>query len=283
MSQISQLGSKLLQRVRRRASAPVISSSGHPPIQRETAEIDAWDDAQVEQLNQLLPWNCFTTDTIGRRIGGAAWAGKRVNPQQVPDARIVRLDGLVDLRSRTVLEVGCFEGVHTIALCDRAADVVAVDSRVDNVVKTIVRTALYGHRPAVHLIDVEREQAMSDLQADVLHHCGVLYHLKDPVAHLRAVLPLTGHAVLLDTHYALEDEAVSPYTSGDDNFLVKDYREGGIEVPFAGMYEVARWLRLDDLVRELESAGFGDVLVRETRQERNGARVLLIARRPAAA
>jgi len=272
------MASKVSRRLLR-PSAPAVPLSGHPALDRAPAEIDAWDDDQLRQLNGLLPWNCFTADTRGRRVGAAAWAGKRVDAQTIPDPRIVRLNDLVDLSGRRVLEVGCFEGVHTMALCDLADSVVAIDSRVDNVAKTIVRCALYGHRPMVHLVDVERQSAASHMSNDVLHHCGVLYHLKDPVAHLRAILPLTSHAVLLDTHYALDEEARSTYTYGGQEFAVKDYAEGGVEVPFAGMYDKARWLRLDDLVGELERAGFRDVLVREPRQERNGARVLLIARR----
>jgi tRNA (mo5U34)-methyltransferase len=280
LTKLSRLASKIRPHVVGRRAAP-IPLSGHPPLGRAPAEVDRWTDEQLERLNALLPWNCFTVDSRGRRVGGAAWAGKRVDPQAIPDPRIARLHDLVDLTARTVLEVGCFEGVHTVALCDLAGSVVAIDSRVENVVKTLVRTALYGHRPAVHLLDVERPADAPDLRNDVLHHCGVLYHLKDPVSHLRAVLPHTAHAVLLDTHYARDEEAVSTYTVGEDDFLVKDYAEGGIAMPFAGMYDMARWLRLDDLVRELARAGFDDLLVKEPREERNGARVLLIARRSA--
>lgn len=281
MTRVPAVITKISRRALARSASSAIPFAGHEPLDRAPSEIDTWDDAQIAQLNALLPWNCFTVDTRGRRLGAAAWEGKRTDAQAIPDPRIVRLHQLVNLSQRRVLEVGCFEGVHTIALCDLAGSVVAVDSRVDNVVKTLVRTALYGHRPAVHLVDVERQDEARDLHNDVLHHCGVLYHLKDPVAHLRAILPLTGHAVLLDTHYALENEAVSTYSCDGEEFLVKNYAEGGVEVPFAGMYDVARWLRLDDLVRELARAGFDDVLVNEPRQERNGARVLLIVRRSA--
>ena len=45
------------------------------------------------------------------------------------------------------------------------------------------------------------------------------------------------------------------------------------------MYESARWLLLDDLREEIRRAGFTDILVEDVREERNGARVLLIASR----
>jgi 2-polyprenyl-3-methyl-5-hydroxy-6-metoxy-1,4-benzoquinol methylase len=125
------------------------------------------------------------TDSAGRRFGNAAWAGKRNTPQQIPDPRIVHLDTLFDLSTKSVLEVGCFEGVHTIALAQRAAQVHAIDSRVENVVKTLVRTNLFGHHPVVWLCDLKKAEHLARLpKVDVMHHVGVLYHLKDPVQQL---------------------------------------------------------------------------------------------------
>jgi 2-polyprenyl-3-methyl-5-hydroxy-6-metoxy-1,4-benzoquinol methylase len=270
------------QRLRGARRAPEVPLTGLPPLHREAAEIDRWPTVAVAQLNELLPWNCFTTDTQGRRVGAPAWAGKRVDPQLIPDPRIVLLHELVDLTDRHVLEVGCFEGVHTIALCDLAASVTGVDSRVDNVLKTIVRTSLYGHSPDVRLLDVEAIRSAEEIpQCDVLHHCGVLYHLKDPVTHLREILGRTRDTVLLDTHYALDHEANSTIKIQGQTFHAKEFEESGLHVPFAGMYDLARWLRLDDLRSEVVRAGFSNIVHEELRSERNGARVLLIARRPA--
>src|SRR5439155_14321072 len=90
-----------------------------------------------------------------------------------------------DLSDKHVCEIGCFEGVHTIALCRLAERVTAVDARVENGVKTIVRCAFYDERPRVHRCDVENsEEGANLLTADLCHHDGVLYHLEDPVTHL---------------------------------------------------------------------------------------------------
>jgi hypothetical protein len=268
-------------RRKRRRLAATADTTGFDPVDRAAGEIDRWDDEGVASLNELLPWHAFTADTRGRRVGAVAWKGKRDRPQAIPDDRIELLDKLVGLSGEHVLELGCFEGIHTIALCDRSERVTALDSRVDNVVKTIVRTHLYGCRPDVVLADLETLPADSPLLvSDVLHHNGVLYHLSDPVRHLRAALRGTGKGLLLDTHVARSDQATSRYVVDGEEFQVHEFHEAGKEIPFAGMREIARWLTAEDLDLVVEQSGFG-IVHQELREERNGDRVLIIARRVA--
>ena len=123
-----------------------------------TRYIDHLPDDELEQLNQLLPWRCFTLDGRGRRFGAPASATKRNVPQQIPDRRTPMLDQRFPLAGRTVLEIGCFEGVHTVGLAARAGQVIAIDSRIENVVKTIVRTWSFGHHVTAFQCDVERPE-----------------------------------------------------------------------------------------------------------------------------
>lgn len=240
--------------------------------------IDSWPADAVMQLNDLLPWACFTIDGHGRRVGSPATRDKRWEPQAIPDERIVLLDNLLDLTDRHVLEIGCFEGVHTIALCERSAHVTAVDARVSNLLKTLTRTWLYGHRPDIALLDVEDPAQVDIYACDVLHHNGVLYHLVDPVMHLRRALPKARHGLLLDTHVSTAEQASSVYLAGGQRFRVMRFQEHPDSSPFAGMKSHARWLLLDDLREEVVRAGFS-ILVEELREERHGSRVLIIARR----
>ncbi len=238
-------------------------------------------DDELKRLNDLLPWSCFVLDAQGRTFGKSWSATKRSVPQEIPDHRIVELDRRFPLGERDVLEIGCFEGVHTVALARLARRVMAADSRVENVVKTIVRCAVLGERPLVFPWDVEHGLLPGiDVTCDVLHHVGVLYHLVDPVRHLREVLPHVRQAVMLDTHVASADTAVDSYVSGPDRFRYQRYREGGREEPFAGMADHAKWLLEADLIRVLREAGFTAVDVAERRAERNGPRVLIYAARP---
>lgn len=265
-----------LQQLQARRNRPPLTFDQWPPATRP-APVDLLSDQQLGQLNSLLPWQCFTVDTRGRRLGEAAWSGKRMEPQVIPDPRIVRLHEALDLSDKDVLEIGCFEGVHTTALCDVARSVTAVDSRVENVTKTAVRCAFLGVQPSLLVRDIEQEPEDSELwDHDVVHHVGVLYHLVDPWTHLKAVATRVRHGLILDTHYAREEEIDEQWEVDGRTLGVRRFVEGGAAEVFSGMYPYARWLRHQDLLDCLTQAGLR-VLVDEPRDERNGARVVIIA------
>jgi hypothetical protein len=234
-------------------------------------------DEDLEQLNRLLPWYAGTELPDGRLIGSLdARPGKRDRVQPIPDKRITQLHETVDLAGKTVLEVGCFEGIHTIGLCSYGAIVTAVDVRAVNVVKTSARLAAYGVSATVLPIDVE-DDSIEFPQFDVVFHCGVLYHLEDPVRHLDRLLPRC-NAIYLDTHVADEARADSTLESGGRTFRGFYYREGGWADPYSGRGEGAFWLKTADLRQLLEDAGFRTELWSE-RAERNGPRIGLFATR----
>jgi SAM-dependent methyltransferase len=246
----------------------------------EIPHVDPLSDDDLARLNGLLPWKAFTVDRHGRRFGGAAWKGKRDDPQPVPDRRTLILNERFRLADKHVLEFGCFEGIHTVGLMRFASQVTAVDARIENVAKTILRAAFYGYHPRVFVHDVDREATGYDhLQADVLHHVGVLYHLRDPVRHLLEIGRYVRLGVMLDTHYALDDEARLSYEVNGREYRYKPFQEQGRADVFSGLGASSRWLSLSVITSLLQETGFTNVEVVETRQERNGPRVLLIARR----
>lgn len=244
-----------------------------------TSRLDELSDHDLERLNTLLPWACFTVDRRGRRFGDAAWAGKRDLPQPIPDRRGVVLDEHFALADKHVLEIGCFEGVHTVGLCRLAARVTGVDARLDNVVKTIVRCAFYGHHPEILLRDVDGGATLEGLAADVVHHVGVLYHLEEPAQHLLRLGEIARLGVLLDTHVAEDHEATEALEIDGRTFRYRPYREGGTADVFSGMAAHAKWLTLQGLTDLVGAAGFPRIDLVEDRAERNGRRVLLVAKR----
>lgn len=237
-------------------------------------------DHQLEELNEMLPWACYVLDSHGRRFGKPKSATKRHAPQSIPDRRIKTLHDRYNLSDKSVLEIGCFEAIHTIGLARYARSVSACDSRVVNIAKSAVRASMFGVSPALFVWDVETPPPASrDLYCDILHHVGVLYHLKDPVAHLKMIAPFVRQAIMLDTHYATPDQATQRYIVDGVEFKYKQFVEGGRSEVFSGMYDTAKWLQKDDLVRLLKSLGFASVEIAEDRAERNGPRLLLFANR----
>jgi 2-polyprenyl-3-methyl-5-hydroxy-6-metoxy-1,4-benzoquinol methylase len=266
---------------------PSLRSLGRPALRERYVEghtparfVDALADADLHRLNELLPWRCFIVDSHGRPFGGVAWRGKRVTPEPIPDRRIRLFHERFDLSDKQVLEIGCFEGIHTVSLCRRAAGVTAVDARVENVVKTVVRCAFFDERPRVVTFDVEGgEDGDELLHADLCHHVGVLYHLEDPVTHIRRLGTWISQGLMVDTHYARDADAKDEYAVGGERFRFRRYKEIGRGDVFSGMRPTSKWLRLDDIADLLRSAGFQTVDIVEMREERNGPRVLLFAER----
>jgi SAM-dependent methyltransferase len=242
--------------------------------------LESLSDGELRELNRLLPWKCFIVEGKGRRFGAPARLDKRNLPQEVPDARTPLLDQEFHLADKHVLEIGCFEGVHTAGLAKIARRVTAVDSRVENVVKTMVRIGFLGATASVFKCDIEDPVDRMRLpEADVVHHIGVLYHLKDPVAHLLDLGRVARTGLLLDTHVARPAEATQSYDVGRRTISYKHYREGGYADPFSGMHEHAKWLTIDTIRLLLAEVGLIKFRVAEQRDERNGPRVLIFAAR----
>ncbi len=190
------------------------------------------------------------------------------------------MDKRFGLRDAHILEVGCFEGIHTVGLCQHSRTVTAIDARIEHVVKTIVRCAMFGFHPTVFVHDAESTNNRKFLpEADFGHHVGVLYHLKDPVSHLRSFMGLIKTGFMLDTHYAGPDETDDIYQVDGKDFHYKTYTEFGREEPFSGIHDHSKWLVLDDIINLLREGGFSNIEIAEKRQERHGPRVLLFASR----
>ena len=273
---------QLRQRWRARGARPGTGAApllGHPPGS-PAAFLDALPDAQLEELNAILPWNSFVVDGGGRRFGNVPWHGKGRAAEKIPNKRTRQMHEAFDLRGRTVLELGCFEGAHTLGLCQLGAQVTAIDSRVENVVKTIVRTACFDHHPRVFVCDVERRPLPADLlRAEFCHHVGVFYHLADPVTHLLDLGSLISRGLLLDTHYAADGEATEHYEAGGESFAYRRYGEFGYEDVWSGMFDHSKWLTLDTILLLLKRTGFERVVSVATRAGSQGPRATILAER----
>jgi tRNA (mo5U34)-methyltransferase len=266
----------------RPATTPIdaLPVDGYAPALLPLERLDRLTQEDLNELNRLLKWNCFTVDAHGRRFGDRARAGKREEPQVIPDRRIALFDGEFGLAGKHVLEVGCFEAIHTIALCHAADRVTAIDARMENIVKSILRCHFYGVQPDLRRCDVEIPQELAALpEVDLLHHVGVLYHLRDPVQHLSLLAPKVRTGMMLDTHVARPDEATATLRHEGRDYRCRQVPEHGVAEVFSGMYAHAHWLVLDDLLALLQRIGFAHTRVHETRNERNGTRVLIFARR----
>jgi hypothetical protein len=233
-------------------------------------------DDDLQEINTFLPWYAAAPLPDGRLLGRLdARAGKRHDPGRIPDKRIVRLNDSLPLRQRRVIEVGCFEGIHTVGLLSFCNDVTAIDIRPINVVKTATRVALHGMRVRVAVMDVEKLDPNFG-RFDVMFHVGVLYHLLNPAEQLLAMSSIADH-VFLDTHIARDEPKIVERKVGHIPYRGAFHDEGGWSDPFSGRDPTAFWLELESIQSLLVSAGFVNQNLWEVREERNGPRISLLA------
>ncbi len=248
------------------------------------APISRLSEEELRSFNCLLPWASLTVDQKGRLVGAASSQDKRNRAHALVDPRQISFNEEYPLSGRDVLELGCFEGAQTLGLLFLGARVTAVDSRVENVLKTMARLWAYGKSCEIVHWDVECAPPAGLLgEWDVLHHVGVLYHLADPVGHLHTVLPRTRSAMLLDTHIATDEAQTDrDYTVNGRVYRFRHKPEPSASFsPFAGMKDHAKYLLLEDLLDLVRTQGFSDVRVVSDREERNGRRVTVWAFRGA--
>lgn len=173
---------------------------------------------------------------------------------------------------RRVLELGCLEGGHTIPLARRAGEVVAIDSRADNIQKAEFVRDLYDLQNITFITaDLESYPLESLGIFDVVFNVGLLYHLPEPWKLLEQIAPLTKH-MFLWTHVA----PAKWWYSNRGGYKGMIYAEGGVPDPLSGMSQTSFWPTEKELVRMLEDSGFMNVDVIDVdRQHKHGPAILL--------
>jgi tRNA (mo5U34)-methyltransferase len=248
----------------------------------------AFDVSSMARLNVLLPWSSHVAVGPGLAMGAPWSAGKRAQPTVMPDPLVEALARRLPLAGATVLELGCFEGHHSVSLAAHCKEVWAIDGRIENVVKTIVRAWMAGtERVRVELLDLERGRLREQLTAlgrseafDLVHHRGVLYHLSNPIDNLEQCSEVCRGSLYLHTQVARDDQADMLVEWRGRQFSAWRYREPKTDfAPFAGLTSHAQWLTQSSLLEVIALLGFPQVEVIAALDERNGRRVELLAKR----
>jgi len=204
-------------------------------------------DALRAEFDALGPWvTRFEID--GEAFGG--WYDAASGGDERVQQFIAAFPG-----ARSVLELGCLEGGHTIAIA-RALNprrVVAIEGRAANVERA--RLVMRAH--GLSMVDVRQGDLETlDLRTlgrfDAVFNCGLLYHLPRPWELLRRIARVT-RGMYLSTHYSPDDQAVTT-VNGYSGFL---YGEYGHEDPLSGLSNQSFWPTRSSLLAMLHDAGFG--------------------------
>lgn len=218
---------------------------------------------QLKRLNATVKFGSLTPTPSGM-------LGRETRVYTLDDFRVAELSRRGLLEGSSVVELGCYEGAHTVCLGLAGANpITAVEGRIESLAAAMVRCGVYGVKADFVLADVESSFVSSFTWpvADVYFNCGLLYHMADPLPVLQRSCRSASKALLLDTHYA--KNAKDAYRG----LLVKRQKE--IEHPKSGMREYSLWMMLEDIVAVIRRS-FKNVEVSD-RIEQNGPRATIIA------
>lgn len=246
-----------------------------------------FDDNSFAKLDVMLPWSSYYF-VDGKHSIGTPWSSrKRAGAQPFPDPTVENLNRILPLKGLSILEVGCYEGHHTVSLALHSSDVWAIDGRIENVIKTLVRSWLNNceRNVNVNLLDLETNdlaEAFSKFGRsapfDLIHHRGVLYHLSHPIYHLKQCASICNKYLYLHTQIVAEESANKDIVIDGSCYRVFEYKEPKVDVsPYSGITKYAYWLTQDSLLKALSDVGFSHIDVINLKNERNGPRIELLA------
>ena len=202
-------------------------------------EFEQHRDQLMQSLQALIPW----------RKGPFAFGPISIDTEWRSDWKWDRLVGeLQPLQDRVVLDVGCGNGYHLWRMREAGAQqVLGIDPSL-LYLKQFDAVQRYACDKAVQLLPLTMEAMPPAMHCfDTVFSMGVLYHRRDPIAHLRELQ----QALRADGELVLE------------TLIVDDNTETSLELTtrYANMRNIYELPSPRRLCRWIEEAGFGNTRV----------------------
>lgn len=239
-------------------------------------------------------WNS-PDDDLRRAIRALEWTGHNIpitesestlgrGPELIGDnRRTIAIKSLVQRffgpRMLSVLDLGALEGGLSFEMAREGWNTTGVEGREANYRKAQLIADYYA-LPNLRFVhkDVKALTPEADGTFDVILCCGLLYHLDEPVAHLRQLASLLKEdgMLFLDTHVAPDEHAARYRTheeSLSDEVMITEsghhYEGRWWSEPAAGdlkeqmwsaiSNERSLWLSRRSLIRALYHSGFASI------------------------
>ena len=198
------------------------------------------------------------------------------------DPRIEQLMQIMDIKGKTVLELGCLEGIHSCMMqAAGAKEIIAIEGREESFLKCLlVKNAFKLDRCTFLHGDVEETISGIARSFDLCLALGILYHLENPVKLLQDIGNKADN-VFLWSHYAKESYPEGPVCEIEvkgERFKGK-YVGEDTEQYLSGLKKQSFWMLEESLVRAVEIAGFKSIEIISRQDHEHGPAITLLGRK----
>lgn len=195
------------------------------------------------------------------------------------EPRINQLSKRINLEGKTVLELGCLEGVHSLMLQNLGVKkVVGIEGRKENFLKClIVKNAFNLNRCKFLFGDLNKILSVLSGPFDICLALGVLYHLEDPLSAIYRIAELTNR-LFVWSHYSTKDEPKGPLIEVEyqGNICHGKYVGEDIKHYLSGLNKKSFWIFEDDFLKVVEKTGFKYIdLIQKEKHEHGPAMTFL--------
>ena len=156
------------------------------------------------------------------------------------------LNEIVQIKGKSVIEFGPFDGYQTAALCSLGADVTAIEARAENAIKTQAGLAAAGL--SARIINDDFHNANKYGRFDLAFAHGVYYHSVAPFVFLQNLVSLSDN-ILVGGFCATDELPTNEWdtlTHRGETYRVKQYHEGTDFT--AGINSIGYFFHGDDLM-----------------------------------
>ena len=207
---------------------------------------------------------------------------------EIEDERLKYIAYFLDVRDQRILEIGPFEGYHSVVLEKMGVrENIAIESRADNLSKCQrIKEKYHLNHTQFLQYDLERLYRGEEIPSfsgpfDLVFCLGVLYHLPDPGRGLEWMRSQSS-TLFVGTHYATPRNRMKSitYSYGGKSYRGQERPEPGIACPIAGMSPTSLWLYEDDLLRLIHDVGYSRIWVLGKDIQNHTDHITLLAEAP---
>lgn len=228
-------------------------------------------DIQLEEINECFQWTIKQKLPNGQFLGN----GKKLKIKLNKDLQLF-FNTFKNLKKAKILEVGCAGGFNTIKLAQLCKLVIGLDVRPKNLISTMINAWVHNLKNIEYILyDLNKENLNFNLpNFNIIYHTGVLYHLSDPIKHLKQLRKFNV-PIFLSTRCYKEKHNIKNFVglANQQNYNYKLYRVNETtnyyENATSGINSYSIYLHHKEIPIILNDIGFKNIkLMYETNDDR---------------